>query len=404
MSRKLHYAECQYSEDEIAAVNRVLTEQRFALMDGPSVRSFEQKLPSAFGKAAGLMVNSGSSANLLALASLGLPRGSEVITPALTFSTTVAPIIQLGLKPVFVDVELQTLQADPASISNKINENTSAVMIPNLIGNVADWNKIGEVVKKRPDIYIVEDSADTIGYTINEFVGNKVSDVTTTSFYASHIITGAGFGGFISYNDEELLHSAKLLRGWGRRSAIFNESESTDARFDISVDGIPYDAKYIFDEMGYNMLPSDISAAFAAVQLDKLEKNIDIRCRNFTLLKNLLLDEFQNSILTFSEYPGVRTPWLAFPLVLNTTNLSRTEFQKGLESRGVQTRTIFTGNILRQPVAQKYGLGSDGSFPISDRIMRDGVLLGCHHGMTEEDVNYLFSNIKSVLNEAGVVQ
>ena len=123
MSRKLHYAECQYSEDEIAAVNRVLTEQRFALMDGPSVRSFEQKLPSAFGKAAGLMVNSGSSANLLALASLGLPRGSEVITPALTFSTTVAPIIQLGLKPVFVDVELQTLQADPASISNKINEN-----------------------------------------------------------------------------------------------------------------------------------------------------------------------------------------------------------------------------------------------------------------------------------------
>ena len=404
MAINLHYAECVYDEQEISAVNDILLNQRFALMDGPAVREFESIFPEVFQKKYGLMVNSGSSANLLALASLDLPKGGEVITPALTFSTTVAPIVQLGLKPVFIDVDPNTLQADLQQLKTSLSERTCAVMLPNLIGNVVDWKKVREIVDEfNSSIFLVEDSADTVGYSINGQQGNPYSDITTTSFYASHIITGAGFGGFVAINNPDIYGRAKLLRGWGRRSAIFGESESVEDRFGVEVDGIAYDAKYIFDEFGYNFLPSDISAAFAKVQLEKLEDNISTRVRNFSKLKAFLQNEFPNSVAVFNEYPGVRTPWLAFPIVLNSKKITRTEFQIAMESRGVQTRTIFTGNILRQPVSNKYGMANSNDFSVADNVMKNGVLLGCHHGLSADDVEVLCGEIKSVLNEYDVL-
>ena len=399
---KVFYAECVYSQEEIEAVMEVLNTSRHALMDGKAVRAFESECPKQFQKNYGLMVNSGSSANLLALASLQLPQGSEVITPALTFSTTVAPIVQLGLKPVFVDVDVETLQASPQLIINAISPRTSAVMIPNLIGNVADWKAIHSAVKNiNPNILLIEDSADTIGYTLDAETGNPYSDVTTTSFYASHIITGAGFGGFVSFKDANYYEHARLLRGWGRRSAVFGEDEDVEKRFGELIDGIPYDAKYIFDEMGYNFLPSEISAAFANIQLAKLKTNIEIRNKNFSYLKEFVDNSFGHLFQTFSNYKGVVTPWLAFPIVIRNSDHDRSKLQIELENRGIQTRTIFTGNILRQPVAKKYNLKSDSEFPNSDFVMRGGILLGCHHGLTLEKVKLICSALSDSVENLG---
>lgn len=400
--RKINYAECVYDEMEIGAVNSILENSRLSLMDGKAVRNFEKLIPAQFGKQKGLMVNSGSSANLLAMAALNLPKGSHVVTPALTFSTTVAPIVQLGLKPKFVDIEIQTLQLDPGLLLSALDERTSAVLVPNLIGNVANWREIHRIVKNyNSDIVLFEDSADTIGYTVDGVLGNKYSDIVTTSFYASHIITGAGFGGFVSMNSDELFDRARLLRGWGRRSALFGENEDIASRFSVELDGLGYDAKYIFDEMGYNFLPSEISAAFATVQLQKLSQNISTRRKNFSRLKSLIDENLGGIFYTFSEYQGVKTPWLAFPLLIKGSEYNRSELQIQLERSNVQTRTIFTGNILRQPVAKKYGLSDDMLMRNSDDVMGKGILLGCHHGLSAQDTDELYARLEDTVKNMG---
>jgi len=281
---KIYYGKAVYDNKEINASLSVLKNKSLTLIDGPSVKELEKKISKLFGKKFGLMVNSGSSANLLAFASLNLKKGSEVITPTLTFSTTVAPIYQLGLIPHFIDVEKKSFIANISQIEKAINKKTSAIIIPNLLGNVPDWKKISSIAKKH-NLKLIEDSADTIGYKVNKKNYGAFSDITTNSMYASHIITGAGFGGIVCFNDKKLYQRAKLLRGWGRSSATFNESEGIKKRFNTKVSGIPYDGKYIFSDIGYNFLPSEISAAFALEQLKKLNKNIDKRVSNFKILK-----------------------------------------------------------------------------------------------------------------------
>ena len=222
--KKIFYGRAVYDREEINAVNRVLKKESLTLIDGKNVKKLERVVARIFGKKYGLMVNSGSSANLLALSSLNLKKGSEVITPTLTFSTTVAPIYQLGLIAKFVGVLDNKFVADPEQIKNAINKNTSAIMIPNLLGNIADWKIIYNIAKKK--IPVIEDSADTIGYKYRKGNTGKLSDIVTNSFYASHIISGAGFGGIVCFNDYEKYKFAKLLRGWGRSSATFNESKA----------------------------------------------------------------------------------------------------------------------------------------------------------------------------------
>ena len=217
MPEKIYYANAVYDQKEIQAVNKVL-KNHLTLMDGPLVKKFENKVANIFGKKYGVMVNSGSSANLIALASLDLPKGGEVITPALTFATTVAPIYQCGLIPHFIDVEDCEFITNPEYISKAINKKTVAIMLPNLLGNVCDWKSIYRIAKKHK-LKIIEDCADTIGYKYwdsKDGTTGKFNDLVTTSFYASHIITAAGQGGMVCTNDKKLLDKLKLLRGWGR--------------------------------------------------------------------------------------------------------------------------------------------------------------------------------------------
>ena len=396
---KIYYGQAIYDNKEIAATLRVLKRNSLNLIDGPSVKKLEEKIAKLFGKKYGLMVNSGSSANLLALSSFNLKKGSEIITPSLTFSTTVSPIYQLGYVAHFIGVEENKFLSDINQIEKCINKKTAAIMLPNLLGNVLEWKTIYNIAKKY-NLKVIEDSADTIGYTYRKSNTGKYSDVVTNSFYASHIITGAGSGGMVCFNDKKLYDRAKLLRGWGRSSAIFNESEGIKIRFSKKVDGIPYDGKYIFSALGYNFLPSEISAAFAIEQLKKLKKNIKIRIKNFEFLR-----KFFENYRSFFKLPiqnkNVVTGWLAFPLVIKkNANFSRNNLQIYLEKKDIQTRTIFTGNILRQPLMRnKYYKKHNKSHLISDDVMRNGILIGCHHGLRKKDLNRMTNIFKKLLDK-----
>ena len=388
MRNKIYYGKAVYNNKEINAVLKVLKNNSLTLIDGPKVKLLEKEICKLFGKKYALMVNSGSSANLLALSSFDFKKGSEIITPNLTFSTTVAPIFQLNLVPNFIGVEKQKFVADVNHIEKAINKKTVAIMIPNLLGNIADWKKIKKLADKYK-LKVIEDSADTIGYKINGKNTGKLSDVVTNSFYASHIINGAGTGGIVCFNDFKLYQKAKLLRGWGRSSATFNESENIKKRFNIKVSGIDYDAKYVFSDAGYNFLPSELSAAFALEQLKKLKKNIKKRNQNFDYLTNF----FKN--YSFFDLPkqnnNVVTPWLAFPLVLNQSSpFKRKELQIFLEKNNIQTRTIFTGNILRQPIMKnKIFKKIKNAEEEANNIMKNGLLIGCHQGLTSKDLKYI---------------
>lgn len=395
--KKIYYGKAVYNNKEINAVINVLRNNSLTLIDGPKVKKLEKTVSKIFGKKFGLMVNSGSSANLLALSSFNFKKGSEVITPNLTFSTTVAPIYQLGLVPHFIGVENNKFIADVSQIEKCINKKTVALMIPNLLGNIANWKKIHYLAKKF-NLKIIEDSADTIGYKVNGNHLGKYSDISTNSFYASHIINGAGTGGIVCFNDYKLYERAKLLRGWGRSSAIFNESENVNKRFNIKISGIDYDAKYVFSDLGYNFLPSEISAAFALEQIKKLKENIKIRNKNFEYLRNFF-SNYKKYFKLPEQYEGVKTPWLAFPLVIiKNKSFNRKKLQIFFEKNHIQTRTIFTGNILRQPVMKnRYFKKNNKCDLIADDVMKNGILIGCHQGMKISDLKYICNMFKKFL-------
>jgi CDP-6-deoxy-D-xylo-4-hexulose-3-dehydrase len=376
IQRKVWYAPNKfesYGEEEIKAVEQCLRDGWLAGF-GPRSIEFEEKIAKRFGKKYGVFVNSGSSACLLALAALDLPKGCKIITPACTFSTTLAPIIQLGYKPVFVDVGLTSYVPTVADIISAIDGGVKAIMIPNLIGNKPDWKTLHSELKRirREDIIVIEDSADTITYT-------EETDVATTSFYASHVITAGGTGGMVMFNDKKHVDRALQYRDWGRMG---DNSEIMDDRFNHSVDGIPYDHKFLYDVLGYNFKCSEMSAAFGLVQLERFKKFEDIRRANFERYLENLKDVSEITLPDDSLKPN----WLAIPLQTER----RLELLTFLENNNVQTRVTFAGNVTRHPIYREYLQ----PFENSDAIMKNGFLLGAHHGMTIEDVDYVCDKIK----------
>ena len=362
-----------YGEEEIKAVEKCLRDGWLAGF-GPLSVEFEEKIAKEFGKKYGVFVNSGSSACLLALAALDLPKGCKVITPALTFSTTLAPIIQLGYKPIFVDSDLRSYVPSIEDILAKITPDVKAIMVPNLIGNKPDWKLLKDKLHSigREDIYVIEDSADTITYT-------EDSDVSTTSFYASHIITAGGMGGMVMFNDEKHVKRALMFRDWGR---IGDNSENMDERFAHSVDGLPYDYKFLYGVLGYNMKCSEMSAAFGLIQLERFQTFKNKRRDNIKRYLENLKDVEELILPDDSIEPN----WLAIPLQTER----RLELLNFLEDNNIQTRVTFAGNVTRHPVYREYLQ----DFINADLVMKNGFLLGAHHGMSLEDVDYVCDKIK----------
>jgi len=329
---------------------------------------------------------------------LALPEGSEVITPALTFSTTVAPLIKNHLVPVFVDVEPGTMNIDAAAVEALISPQTKAMMIPNLLGNLPNWKILREIADKY-NLIVVEDSADTLGATIDGASVGRYTDLSTTSFYGSHVINCAGNGGMLCVNSPQLDARAKLLRSWGRSSSLFVESEAIENRFNIKVDGIDYDAKFVFEALGYNIEPSEMGAAFGLVQLSKLAQNIEARAKAFK--EHLaFFSQYQEWFIMPKQLPNSVTAWLAFaPTIKDSAPFTRRDLQIFLEKRNIQTRTVFTGNILRQPgFSTIKRRESPNGYPNTDQVMRGGILLGCHHGLTTEMMAHIHTSFEAFVN------
>jgi CDP-6-deoxy-D-xylo-4-hexulose-3-dehydrase len=394
---KIFYAKTVYGQEEVDAVVKCLSES--TQMGNYSLK-FEKKIGDLFDKKYCLYVNSGSSALLIGVEAFEFPSGSEIITPALTFSTSISCIVKNNLIPVFIDVEPLSYNIDVSKIESNINEKTVAILAPNLMGNLCDWPKIRDIANKY-NLIVIEDSADTLGGVINNKKSGYYSDMSITSFYGSHIINCAGNGGALAINDKQVMERAKLLRSWGRSSSLFDEkSESIENRFNVNLEGIEYDAKFVFEKAGYNLEGNELGAAFGLVQLEKLSNNILVRQKNF-----------KRQCEFFSKYPAyflnpletteTQTAWLAFPLLIkDDAPFTRKQMQIYLENRNIQTRVVFTGNILRQPMCKNISCRTDeAGYPNADKVMKSGILLPLHHGLTDEMFKRLHYTIEQFLDQ-----
>src|SRR5438876_832020 len=367
--RRIEYAGSVHDEEEIAAVVDVLRGSPTAIRIGRNVREIENQVAALFGKRRGIMCNSGSSALYLAVELLGLSPGDEVITSPVVFSTDIAPLVRAGLIPVFVDVEPDTYNIDVEMIASTVGPRTKAILAPNLIGNAPDWDRVRQIADRR-GLRVVEDSCDALGSTLRGTPTGTRSDISVTSFALSHIITAAGTGGMVCVDDDELADRCLLLRRWGRRSEVqLFGSRKGDKRFFSDVDGLEYDNLFVFDEVGWNFEPSEISAAFGLVQLRKLPGNLARRKRNFARLS----DHFATRADLF-ELPrtldGLDTAWHMFPFLIRPeSGIRRSDLQGHMESHGVDTRMVWTGNVVRQPAFK--GVPHrvpPGGLPNADRV------------------------------------
>ena len=389
---RVPYGLSVHDNKEINAVIKVL---KTSTQMGKNVSTLEKRVAFLFNKKYGLMVNSGSSAIMLAMEVLNFPKGSEIITPVLTFGTTISYIIRNGLVPVFVDVKEGTYCIDEDKIAKLITKKTKAILAPHLLGNIVNWNKISKIIRNKK-ILVIEDSADTVGATHNQKLAGTLADISITSFYGSHIMNCAGNGGMVCFNNKKLYEKAKLLRSWGRSSSLYNEnSEKIENRFNIKLDGIQYDKKFVFAEAGHNVEPSEMGAAFGLEQLKKLKKNIEKRENNFKDLSKFL-KKYDKYFILPRQLKGSKTGWLAYPLTIRKESpFSRTEMQIFLEKRNIQTRVVFTGNILRQPGFRKIKAKKvKAGYPEADHVMKSGILIGCHQGMTKKMMYHLKNSIK----------
>ncbi len=391
------YAKTVYGQEEIDAVVKCLNE---STQMGNYSRRFEKEIATLFDKKYGLYVNSGSSALYVGVEAFSFPAGSEVITPSLTFSTTVGCLVKNELIPVFVDVEPYTYCIDVQKIEQAITPKTAAIIAPNLMGNICNWDDI-RVLADKHNLIVIEDSADTLGATLNGKSSGHYSDMSITSFYGSHIINCAGNGGALLLNSEKAMEKAKLLRSWGRSSSLFDEkSEAIENRFNVDLDGIDYDAKFVFESIGYNLEGNEVGASFGLTQLKKLDHNIEVRQKNFKR-QTEFFSKHEEFFINPIENPNANTAWLAFPILLkDDTPFSRRDFQIFLEKRNIQTRVVFTGNINRQPGFKNIPKVVDpNGYENADRVMRNGVLLPLHHGMTDEMFEKLHVSIEEFLSE-----
>ena len=367
---------------------------------GKNVRAFEQGVAELFGKRRGIMCNSGSSALYLAVELLGLSPGDEVVTSSVTFSTDVAPLVRAGITPAFIDVEPDTYNIDVAAIEEMIGPRTKAILAPDLIGNAPDWDTI-RTLADRYGLRVIEDSCDALGATLRGIPTGARADISVTSFALSHIITAAGTGGMVCLDDDDLADRCLLLRRWGRRSEVqlFGTRKSTDSRFFSSIDGdLEYDNLFIFDAVGWNFEPSEVSAAFGLVQLKKLPENLAARKRNFARLSEHFSQRPDVFVLprTLAE---LDTAWHMFPVLIRPeSGVRRSEFQQHMESHGVDTRMVWTGNVTRQPAfrAVKFRVPA-GGLPNADRVMEQGLVLPSNHALTDDDIDYIWTTAEGFL-------
>lgn len=324
-----------------------------------------------------------------------LPKGSEVITPVLTFATTIGCILKNECVPAFVDSESSDkFIIDVNKIEKMITKKTKAMVIPNLMGNMPNWEEIKKISEKY-NLKVLEDSADVIGADYNNKKSGYFSDICITSFYGMHMINCAGNGGMLLTSNEKYKDEAKLLRSWGRSSSLFVESEKIENRFNVYLDNIQYDSKFIFDKVGYMLEPSELGCAFGLEQLKKLDSILQKRKNSANNHINFF-KKYENWLELPIMSEKANSYWFAFPMIVKeAAPFTRTDLQIFFEKRNIQTRVIFTGNAIRQPAFKNSPkkIDNDG-YPVADRVMSRGILIACHHGLDDKMSDHIYNSFE----------
>lgn len=408
---RIPYASRYYGHEEM--VNLVDSSLEFWLTSGRYTEQFEKDFAGYLGIKYCSLVNSGSSANLLAFMALTSPLmgdrrilpGDEVITVAAGFPTTIAPIIQYGAVPVFVDMTIPQYNMDASMLEEAVSDKTKAVMIAHTLGNPWDLGAIKAFCDKH-NLWLVEDNCDALGskYTIDgeeKFTGT-IGDVGTSSFYPPHHMT-MGEGGAV-YTDHPLIHKAvRSLRDWGRDCVCPSGRDNMCGhRFDKQYGELPlgYDHKYVYSHFGYNLKATDMQAAIGCAQLAKFPSFVEKRRHNFDRLREALADAEDKLILP-EACPNSKPSWFGF-LITCKEGVDKNKLVQYIEDHGVQTRMLFAGNIVKQPCFDEFrasgkGYRVVGDLKVTDRIMNDTFWLGVYPGMTDEKIDYMAKVIKEAL-------
>lgn len=386
--------------DEREMISLVDSGLDFWLTLGPYGDRFEKKMRTYFGARDFLLANSGSSASLLAVSSLmaddlegHLKKGDEVITPAVTFPSTLAPIVQNGLVPVLVDAEVGTYNINPQLIEGAISPRTRAMVIPHTLGNPCDMDIICELARKYR-LFLVEDACDALGSTFRGRLVGSFGDLGTLSFFPAHHIT-MGEGGGVVINSAKLSRIVRSLRDWGRDCWCSpGESNTCTKRFGWELGSLPagYDHKYIFSRIGYNLKPTDLQAAVGVVQADRITEFAEKRRQNFLRLYQAL-EPYRDFAILPQRDSRAEPAWFGFPITVQN-GVSKRELVQWLEAAKIETRAVFGGNILRQPGYARMQHRVFGDLTQSDRIMRDTFFIGVYPGLTPEMVNFMIERLK----------
>ena len=396
---RVMYSGRTYGAEEL--VNVVDAGLDFWLTLGPYGDVLERELARYVGCRDAVLVNSGSSANLTAVMTLMSPQlpqplrpGDEVITPAVTFPTTLAPIVQSGLIPVFVDCEIGTYNVDPALLADAIGPRTRALVIPHTLGNPFALDVVTELAREH-DLYLVEDSCDALGATFDGQRVGTFGDLASLSFYPAHQMT-MGEGGAVLVNHARYQRIVRSVRDWGRDCwCAPGESNTCARRFGWHLGDLPsgYDHKYIYSHIGYNLKPTDLQAAIGLAQLQRVPDFVDLRRRNFAMLYDGLRAFEDRLILPVSD-PRAEASWFGFPITVRD-GVSRQSLVRWLETGNIETRSVFGGNILRQPGYQSIDHRVVGTLDRSDQIMRDTFFIGVHPGLSADMLAYVIERVSA---------
>ena len=408
---KINYAGRVYDKNEL--INLVDSSLDFWLTYGKYSKIFEKKLANFLNIKYTFLVNSGSSANLLAFYTLTshllkerqIKRGDEVITVAAGFPTTVAPIVQYGAVPVFVDIELKSCNIDVTQLENALSSKTKAVMIAHTLGNPFNIEEVVLFCKKY-NLWLIEDNCDALGSKYNNKLTGTFGDIGTSSFYPPHHIT-MGEGGAVYTNNPMLKKIMLSMRDWGRDCWCESGVDNTcGKRFEQQFGTLPvgYDHKYVYSHFGFNLKATDMQAAIGVAQLDKLSSFTARRRENHSMLLNRL-EHFSD----YFELPGkqeVSEPsWFGFLLIVKENKgFTRNEIVKYLEYKGIQTRNLFAGNIVRQPLfINSMKLNKDyrviGKLSNTDRVMNDAFWIGVYPNISQENIDYICHMIDEFINK-----
>ena len=404
---RVNYAGRVFDHNELTAL--VDSALDFWLTAGPYTNKFENKMREYFHSRDVVLVNAGSSANLLLVSALcatelgellknteysPLKAGDEVITPAVTFPTTLAPIVQNGLIPVFVDCELGTYNIDPTLLEAAVSSKTRALFLPHTLGNPCDMDVVMEVARKHK-LWVLEDGCDALGATFNGQLCGTFGDLSSLSFYPAHHIT-MGEGGAVVVNHPRLQKVIRSLRDWGRDCWCDpGVSNTCGKRFDWQLGELPrgYDHKYIYSNVGYNLKATDMQAAVGLAQLDKVDGFVAARRKNFWTLRNALecLEEYM--ILPTVDARANPSPF-GFAVTVRD-GVSRADLVQHLEKANIETRQLFGGNILRQPAFMNIERRVSGELKNSDTVMHNTFFVGVYPRLTDSMIEYMIDTFKS---------